>query len=71
MNKGAKVNCAKCEVPSEERICMHPEGRPGKGCPTKGKKRLVDKALAEYKTDGLKEFARQAAVQEGECYAGR
>lgn len=71
MNKGGKVNCAKCEVPAEERVCMHPEGRPGKGCPTKGRKRLVDKARAEYKGDDLKEFARQAAIQEGECYAGR
>ena len=36
-----------------------------------GKKRLADKALGEYRNGSLKEFARQASIQEGECYAGR
>jgi uncharacterized metal-binding protein len=71
MNKGAKVSCAKCDVPEQERACMNPAGKPGKGCPTKAKKGLADMARAEYKGDSLKKFARQASIQEGECYGGR
>jgi uncharacterized metal-binding protein len=70
-SKSVKVNCAKCEVPAEERVCMNPAGKPGKGCPTKGKKKLADVARGEYKGDDLREFARQATIQEGECYTGR
>lgn len=71
MKKGSAINCAKCEVPAKDRICVNPEGKGGKGCPTLGKKKLGQKALLEYKKDELKEFARQASIQEAECYAGR
>jgi uncharacterized metal-binding protein len=71
MKDESKVNCAKCEVPAEERACMVLGGRGGKGCPTAGKKKLLKKALVEYKGDDLKEFARQASIQEVECYADR
>jgi len=39
--------------------------------PTKGRKVLLNKAREEYKDNDLYEFARQATIQEGECYAGR
>ncbi len=71
MKKGGLTNCAQCDVPLGERICMTPEGRSGKGCPTGGKRKLLGKALAEYKDEGVREFARQSFLQEAECYAGR
>jgi uncharacterized metal-binding protein len=71
MKKVPKATCAACEVPSKERACMTPQGKGGKGCPTKGRKLLLNKAREEYKSNDLHEFARQATIQEGECYAGR
>jgi uncharacterized metal-binding protein len=71
MKKGNEAECAKCGVAEKERACMVPGGKAGKGCPTVGKKKLIEKALKEYKGDGLKEFARFASIQEGECYSGR
>ncbi|HEY3278466.1 MAG TPA: DUF1847 domain-containing protein [Syntrophorhabdaceae bacterium] len=71
MKKGSEAECASCAVIEGERACMVPGGKAGKGCPTVGRKKLLKKALEEYKTDDLKEFARLASVQEGECYSGR
>jgi uncharacterized metal-binding protein len=42
-----------------------------KGCPTLGKKKLAGHAQKMYQPVGIREFARQASIQEGECYAGR
>ncbi len=72
MKKRRDVACAKCEAPEDKRVCMVPDGgRAGKGCPTTGKKDLLKKAMKEYKADDLKDFARNASIQEGECYSGR
>jgi uncharacterized metal-binding protein len=71
MKKSSKVSCARCEVPADERACMTAGGKGGKGCPTKGKKGLIKTALSEYREEGLREFARQASIQEGECFADR
>ncbi|MBW2262715.1 MAG: DUF1847 domain-containing protein [Deltaproteobacteria bacterium] len=50
--------------------CQQPDGKGGAGCPTLSGKELVAAARAQYKGD-TREFARQAAIQEAECYAGR
>jgi uncharacterized metal-binding protein len=72
VKKGSGARCAQCEVVVEkERACMTPGGKAGKGCPTVGKKKLLEKAMKEYKGDDLKEFARLASIQEGECYSER
>ena len=71
MKKFSTINCAKCDVLAKDRACMNPAGQGGKGCPTLGKKKLGQKALLEYKKDDLKEFARQASIQEAECYSDR
>ena len=34
-------------------------------------KKLADQAKKKYQPAGIGEFARQASIQEGECYAGR
>ena len=71
MKKENQSDCAKCELPRKERICMNPKGKAAKGCPTVGKKKLVHQARKYYKNREIGEFARQASIQEGQCYAGR
>ena len=71
MNKKNAAQCATCEVPPKERSCMTPAGKGGRKCPTLGAKKLREKARLEYKGDDLREFARQASIQEAECYADR
>jgi uncharacterized metal-binding protein len=41
------------------------------GCPTLTQKKILDRSNREYERPDVKEFARQASVQEGECYANR
>jgi uncharacterized metal-binding protein len=55
----------------KEKVCMNPKGKGPKGCPTLGKKKLAARAQKEYQPADVREFARQASIQEGECYAGR
>lgn len=64
-------NCAECKWPSVERACMNVRGKASKGCPTVGSKDLVDRARKQYKKRTIGEFARQASIQEGECYIDR
>jgi len=50
---------------------MNPKGKGSKACPTLGKKKFAGQAQKKYQPTGIREFARQASIQEGECYAGR
>ena len=63
--------CATCAVSKKDRACMKPGGTGTKGCPTLSQTTIGTKAREEYGTNEVAEFARQASVQEGECYAGR
>lgn len=69
--KKVSTKCAKCSVKLRERVCMKPGGTPSAGCPTLSKKSLLAKASREYQSAENLEFARQASIQEGECYSGR
>jgi uncharacterized metal-binding protein len=71
MKKGSQSECASCTVMEPERACMNPKGTGGKGCPTLGKKASTQKAKSEYRKTDIAEFARQASIQEGECYVGK
>jgi uncharacterized metal-binding protein len=70
MKKTNLSECASCGFSPKEKFCMNPAGKPGKNCPTLSKKKLVATAQKKYDAE-VKEFARQASIQEGECYAGR
>lgn len=70
-SKGSKVQCAECNHLPPERACMLPGGKASKGCPTLGLKSLAQKARKAYKAKKVAEFARQASIQEGECYSQR
>jgi len=60
-----KIECAKCT----KRVCESKESDQGPpNCPTKVKAEVIKQALLEYNKPQVKEFARQASIQEFECY---
>lgn len=63
------VNCARCAV--IKKACRFEDGKGPAMCPTERKKDVIQKAVKEYKKPAVREFARQASIQEGECYANR
>jgi uncharacterized metal-binding protein len=63
--------CAACVISTHEKACTNPDGKGPKACPTLGRKADVQKAKREYGKKEIAEFARQASIQEGECYSGR
>lgn len=64
-------SCASCEVDRPKKICISTEGIGSKGCPTLVGKETLAEAQREYEDPQIREFARQASIQEGECYANR
>jgi uncharacterized metal-binding protein len=73
MKKLNDAQCAKCSAPMRERACttVTGKGKSTKGCPTTSQKSLLARVMNEYGTKGIHEFARNASIQEGECYSGR
>lgn len=71
MERKSKIQCADCPHLPPERACMTPGGKTAKGCPTVTKKKLIKIANEEYRKNSVAEFARQASIQEGECYSER
>ncbi|MBW1680447.1 MAG: DUF1847 domain-containing protein [Deltaproteobacteria bacterium] len=69
--KGIMPSCATCEVEPRGRICYTEEGKASKGCPTLGRVEVLAEAEREYEDEEVREFARQASIQEAECYANR
>jgi uncharacterized metal-binding protein len=69
--KALPPSCASCEIEVFNRICFSENGSASKGCPTVSKKTVQEEALNVYDDPAICEFARQASIQEGECYANR
>ena len=63
--------CASCNLGGTKKACMTREGVGPAGCPTLTQKKILNRSNREYEPPDIKEFARQASVQEGECYANR
>lgn len=60
-----EVECAKCT----KVVCTSKEYDQGtKNCPTKTRADIIKKTLPRYSDPDIKEFARQASIQESECY---
>jgi uncharacterized metal-binding protein len=60
-----ETECAKCT----KRVCNSRQFDQGPdNCPTKTKRGLIEQVLAEYDKPEVREFARQASIQEFECY---
>lgn len=61
------VQCARCEAI----MCateQYDVGSPNVRCPTRVKRDVIEQAVAEYQKPDVHEFARQASIQECECY---
>jgi uncharacterized metal-binding protein len=63
------MNCAMCGV--IKKACRFPDGKGPLTCPTATQKQLIEETLPKYDAVDLAEFAKQASIQEGECYANR
>ncbi len=63
-------SCARCPYSTEDRLCLSTNGKAPANCPTL-KSDLIDKVRAEFSDPEVREFARQASLQEGEGYSGR
>ena len=60
-----KIECAKCS----KLVCTTKEFDKGpSNCPTVAKSDVIKQAVTEYDKPEVKEFARQASIQEFECY---
>ncbi len=69
MSKETIPECAVCSV--KNRACTTPDGQGPSFCPTQNRKTVVEKANLEYENPAVREFARMASIQEGECYVDR
>jgi uncharacterized metal-binding protein len=63
--------CASCNLPTFDRACVAEAGKSSKGCPTYSRKKVLEDSNKEYESAEVLEFARQASIQEAECYANR
>jgi uncharacterized metal-binding protein len=69
MAEKVRPQCATCSV--KDRICETEGGKGPEFCPTKHYRTAIEKAIKEYEKPEIREFARMASIQEGECYANR
>ena len=63
--------CAACNLETGSRVCVDDQGAGSKNCPTLLNGELLALANKEYEIREIGEFARQASIQEAECYANR
>lgn len=63
--------CAECAVNPSEKACRVPGGRAPLFCPTKNSGEAIARAMNRYADPQVREFARQASIQEAECYINR
>ena len=61
--------CADCEI--EKKICRQTDGKGPADCPTVNLKEVIENSLSEYNGNGVKRFAKNVSIQEGECYVNR
>lgn len=65
------VQCAKCPADPGLRACRIQEGDGPEFCPTIHMEPVIERARQRYHDREIREFARQASIQEAEGYAGR
>ena len=61
--------CADCKI--EKKICRDPDGKGSAFCPTVNFVKVIEDSLSEYEGAAVKTFARNASIQEAECYVNR
>lgn len=70
-NETVPVSCASCNVKIDKKSCYSNNGVGPKGCPTLMHDEVLTAANKEYEVAEILEFARQASIQEADCYANR
>ncbi|MDA8127032.1 MAG: DUF1847 domain-containing protein [Deltaproteobacteria bacterium] len=63
--------CARCPFDMQDRLCQKQEGKAPPFCPTAHREAVIEKARKELEKPEIREFSRQASIQEAECYADR
>jgi uncharacterized metal-binding protein len=63
--------CASCELPAGGKICFSEKGKGGKACPTLVHQDILEETRKIYHDPEVFAFARNASIQEGECYANK
>jgi uncharacterized metal-binding protein len=61
--------CAECKI--KEKICSRPDGKGPANCPTVHLKDIIENSLSEYERAEVKTFAKNASIQEAECYVNK
>jgi uncharacterized metal-binding protein len=67
----ANANCAECPIANPRKRCINAAGRHPDECPTEMQAGIIARARQEYDRPEIREFARQASLQEAEGYADR
>ncbi len=67
--EGLAPACASCGM--KEKACRTPGGQAPPFCPATLDAEAVAGSLSRYADPGIAEFARQASIQEAECYVDR
>ncbi|MEW6670053.1 MAG: DUF1847 domain-containing protein [Thermodesulfobacteriota bacterium] len=63
--------CARCSFQPPERICQNENGKAPPYCTTTHQAGAIERSLKEFQKSDIKEFAKQASIQEGCGYADR
>ncbi|MBN1687082.1 MAG: DUF1847 domain-containing protein [Spirochaetales bacterium] len=61
--------CSECKT--RNKICRVEDGQGPTYCPTIKMSEVIEHACTEYDKPDIKEFARYASIQEGECYVNK
>ena len=69
--KKLSASCATCDIPAGKKICFSENGTGSKGCPTLLQQDLLEETRKIYEDPEIFEFARNASLQEGECYSNK
>ncbi len=63
--------CAKCRIKLSEKACLTKSGNAPSFCPTKLMEETIEFSRKQYNELAIKNFARNASIQEAECYIDR
>ncbi len=61
--------CSECQI--EKKICSDENGTGPAFCPTIRMSDVIEHSCLEYGNPGIAEFAKNASIQEAECYVNR
>lgn len=69
MGNNKNPECSTCNI--QEKICRLENGKGPRSCPTIHMGEAIESALKKYDDPEIAQFAREASIQEAECYFDR